>query len=339
MTTNLKLSSKMHVLIIVSCVFIAIGMAIGTICHFVAGGFFNWGANEMSFKSVQINYMYVEYPEGDGEIKELCDGSFRDAGLSYYAAEYATTGDGGEITFKFSDSADTAKIKGAVEDISAKLGAKSGASEHLSYVSYHENVAHLTGEKAITRLSIAIASIIALQFIYFAIRYKLAAAFAACLASVHNLAIFVSLLAICRIPVGTFALAFALAATVATFIACGFNFGDFRRKLKTDENFAALPAEEQSDALASRGLIYTLAFTGALCAAALLLFVVLSIGALSATVTVGYAFTAIAAFVACAYGTAFFIPPVYGRFKRIGDAFNKKHARVKKDKKKAKAGE
>lgn len=332
---KLKLSSKLHILIIVSCVFIAIGMAIGTICHFVAGGFFNWGADEMSFKSVTVNYGRIDYTyEQREEIKNVCDDVFSSVGVNYYSCESGATTSGAELTFKFADSTDTATLKKAVENVASAFG-----SSDTVIVEFHDNSAVLTGEKAITRLAIAIASIIALQFIYCAIRYRLAAAFASCLASVHNLAVFTALLAICRIPVGTFALAFALVCVLATFITCGFAFGDQRRRLKKDEAFAALSAEEQSDALASRGLIYTLLFSGVLCVAALLLFVVLSIGALSATLTVGYAFSAVAAFVACAYGTAFFIPPVYGRFKRIGDAFNKKHARVKKDKKKVKAGE
>ena len=41
--TKLKLSSKMHVMIIVSAVIIAVGLAMGLIFQFVSNGYFNYG--------------------------------------------------------------------------------------------------------------------------------------------------------------------------------------------------------------------------------------------------------------------------------------------------------
>ena len=39
--TNFKLSSRMHLMIIISAVIIAIGLAVGLVCEFVADGYFN----------------------------------------------------------------------------------------------------------------------------------------------------------------------------------------------------------------------------------------------------------------------------------------------------------
>ena len=86
MKTNLKLSSKMHIFIIVSCVLIAIGLAVGTICHFVAGGFFNYGGDYESYKSVTVDYQSIDFSGGEKEplelIEEICDKAFADAGVS-----------------------------------------------------------------------------------------------------------------------------------------------------------------------------------------------------------------------------------------------------------------
>lgn len=334
--TNLKLSSKMHILIIVSALVIVIGMAVGTICNFVAGGFFNWGADEASFKSVQVNYVIVEYSEAD-DVKKICDEVFDDVGVKYYAAQVGDSTDGGEITFRFTMSTDSSSLKKAVEKISAAFGA---TDSNLTYVEFHSNETVLTGAKAISRLAIAIASVIALQFIYFAIRYRLTMAFATLLANIHNLGVFAALLAICRVPVGTFALAFALVSTVVTFIACGFMFGRLRQKIKKDEAFAKLTPEAQTDDMASQSLMLIALLAGSLIVATAVLFVLLSISALSVVSIIGYVLAAIVAVVSSVYGTAFFIPPVYARFKKIGDDFNLKHARTKKQpKQKVKAGE
>ena len=63
MKTNFKLSSKMHILIIVSTVLIAIGLAVGLICEFVADGFFNYGADWASYKSITVSYNRIDGEE------------------------------------------------------------------------------------------------------------------------------------------------------------------------------------------------------------------------------------------------------------------------------------
>ena len=47
--TNLKISAKMHILIIVSSVLIALGIAVGLICEFGADGDFTYGDDYKSY--------------------------------------------------------------------------------------------------------------------------------------------------------------------------------------------------------------------------------------------------------------------------------------------------
>ena len=54
--TKFKVCAKIHLFIIISSLFIAIGMAVGTICHFCANGFFNYGGEFKSYNSVNIVY-------------------------------------------------------------------------------------------------------------------------------------------------------------------------------------------------------------------------------------------------------------------------------------------
>lgn len=56
---NLKLSSKMHLLIIISSVVIAIGLAVGIICQFVANGFFNYNDDYANYKSVTVDLSLI----------------------------------------------------------------------------------------------------------------------------------------------------------------------------------------------------------------------------------------------------------------------------------------
>ena len=61
--TKLKLSSKMHLFIIISVAVVFIGFLVGIICQFVAGGFLQLGAEFKSYNTVEINYAYVDFSE------------------------------------------------------------------------------------------------------------------------------------------------------------------------------------------------------------------------------------------------------------------------------------
>ena len=132
MKTDFKLSSKMHLFIIVSSIIIAIGAAVGTICQFVANGYFNYGADWESYRSVTVSYSCVDFADKD-EVKEVCEKAFADAGVSYYYSvsfgEKSGNTVGGEYTFKFNYSVKEEKLQTAVNAINAVIADKSKPTE------------------------------------------------------------------------------------------------------------------------------------------------------------------------------------------------------------------
>lgn len=312
--TNLKLSSKMHLFIIISAVIVAIGLAVGLICQFVAGGYFNYGAEFKSYNTVEVNYAYVDYNEED-KVIEICDGEFDKAGVSYFAVASGETSEGGRIVFKFSKGTDEDKLAATVAGIQTAIN---GNGTSQSTVAFHSLETKLNGGKVLTFASIAIASAIALQFLYFLVRYRVTMAFAALLANIHNLAIYVSLLAITRVPVGISAVAFAALTVLVTMIACGYLFDRYRRNLKK-ENFVKLDNNEQTDICIKesfKGILYPVV---GIATFAVVIFVMLSISAMSVLTVLTPALLAIISVASAMYGTVFFTPSVYTRIKRIGD--------------------
>ncbi|MDE7439071.1 MAG: hypothetical protein K2N23_00970 [Clostridia bacterium] len=313
--TNLKLSSKMHLFIIISTVLAVIGVAVGLICHFVADGYFNFGAEFKSYNTVEVNYAYVDYSD-EKEVMDICDGVFDKAGVSYFAVASGDTSEGGRIIYKFSKGVDEAKLAETVTGIQSEFEKKVETAQ--SYAAFHSFATQLNGGKVLTFASIAIVVAIVLQFLYFLIRYKVTMAFAAFLANVHNLVIYVSLLAITRVPVGISAVAFGALTVLVTMIACGFIFDRYRRNLKK-ENFAKLDGDEQTDISVSESFKSILYSVVGIATVAVVIFVMLSISAMSALTILTPALLAIISVASAMYGTVFFVPPVYTRIKRIGD--------------------
>ena len=321
----------MHIMIIVSAVVVAIGLAMGLIFQFVSNGYFNYSAEYSSYNSVVVNYAYIDGQETD--VKEVCDKAFKDAGVSYYAftsGDVSTDGNsvaGGELVFKFTKGTNAEKVKAASEAIDTALTVE--GTSGLSNAAYHEVEAVLGGANTLIFGVVALVSAIAFQFLYFAIRYSLTSALSALLADVHNLAIFVSLLAITRAPVGSSAVAFAALVVVMTMIGCCFLF-DKLRKGKKDESFAKLNAAEQCDQVARESLMNIAVSAVCVAVAAIVLFVLMSISALSVNLILTIAIPAVLGAAASVYGTAFFVPSVHSRIKLIGDNFKASHSKKAK---------
>ena len=333
---NLKLSSKMHIMVIVSALVIAIGLAVGLVCQFLAGGFFNYGAEYSSYNMVAVDYAFVDlssFGDEDG-IKDVCDEEFEKVGVSYYAFTSGDTNGGGELVFKFNKNTDEANVKKAAEAIHTRLNTEREGytPSKLSNAYFHSVETDLGGSKAFVYGSIAVASAMVLQFIYFAIRYKLTMAFSALLANVHNVALFVALAAITRVPLGSSVFTFGALTVLMTMAGCAFLFDKMRKKFK-DESFAKLDAFEQVDACAKDSFM-SIAFTSVcIAAAAVAVFVLLAISSLSVALIVTPAVLALLGAVASFYGTAFFTPAVYSRFKKIGEDFKANRTPNKKKKK------
>ncbi len=321
---NLKLSSKMHLLIIISSVVIAIGLAVGIICQFVANGFFNYNDDYANYKSVTVDYEDIDF-SGSGKeprevIDEICTKSFEKNGVSYYLLTQGNTTTGGKIVYKFAYSANSKNIDAAVAEINAEIEreVEGAGGIQFSYASSHVNDAILGNGLSLSRAAIAVATVIAVHFIYFAIRYRLTMALAAVLADVHNLALYIALVALCRIPVGSAIATFAVLTVLFTVIGTCFTFERMRKNLKSDE-YKKLSAFELSDRSANETLLINVTMPACLAALSLILFVVLSISSLSPFVILAPVFCSLIAFIVCAYGTAIFVPSVYPRFKQIGD--------------------
>lgn len=320
--TKLKLSSKMHIMIIVSAVLIAVGLAVGLICQFCAGGFFGYGDDYKSYQTIEVNYTTVEYK--DGEIKEVCDKQFKDLKVSYYACNYSDETElGATYEYRFSKGTDKDKLQKAAENINAALKKD---TVYLTNAAYHKVDTKLGGTNALIYGSIVLASAVAFQFIYFAIRYRLTAALAALLANAHNLLLFLALLAITRVPVGSSVITFSVICVLMTMIGCCFLFDRVRKNVR-DENFAKLDAFTQVDICAAESIKSVSVCSAAFAAVSVLIFVLLSISALSVSGVLAPVLCGLFCAAVCVYGTSFFTASVYSRFKLIGDKFKAAHSK------------
>ena len=304
--TKFKVCSKIHLFIIISCIFIIVGLAVGTICHYISNGFFNYGGEFASYKSVTVTYYNSEYKDAD-EIKPLCDEQFK--GLNAYEVSISETVLGGEIVYKFSPATDTASLRTAADGLQSKMQANVG-EDLLSSAAVFEAKVSEGGSRAITFASIALASAAAFQFIYFVLRYKLRAAYSALLASVHNLGIFVALMAITRIPLGIEAVAVGGAVVLLTMILTCVLF-DRTRKNFNNEKYAKADRLEVVDASATEVRMTTVIAIGALAVAALIFGVFAAISSLYIGALAPYV-TMLLGMIACYYGTVFFTPAVHG---------------------------
>jgi len=293
--TNLKICGKKHLFIIISVLIIAIGMAVGTICHFCAGGFFNYGDEFRSYKSVTVTYYASEYTEA--KISPVCENA-----LSGLGAYEVSLGDG-EIVYKFSKNADTAKLQSAVDTLNTKFdGLETNAS-------LHEGAVNEGGARALRLAAIVAASAVGAQFIYFIFRYKLRSAYSVLLASVHNLGVFVSLVAITRIPVGTDLIAFGV-LTVFITIAMTCLFFDRTKKNFKNEKFAKSDAVDVIELSASEVRRVTFVSFCALAVVAAIYEIFAVIAALNASALAPFA-AFIFMILSCAYGVMFFTPAVH----------------------------
>ena len=314
--TNLKLSSKMHLFIIISSLIVAIGLAVGLVCQFVADGYFNYGAEFRCYNTIEVNYAYVDYSDED-KVIEICDGVFDKDGVCYFGYTTGDTDDGGRVVFKFAKSVDEDKLLAVASDVQSALR---GSSEGVqSNAVFHVLESKLNGGRVLTYTSIAIASAVVLQFLYFTLRYKLTMAFGACLANVHNLAIYVSLLAITRVPVGISAVALGALTVLTTMLACGFLFDRYRRNTKK-EKYAKISGDEMTDICVNESFSSILYPVVGIAVSALVIFALLAISSMSVLAILAPVAAAVFSVASTLYGTVFFVPPVYTRIKSIGDS-------------------
>lgn len=303
--TKFKVCAKIHLFIIISSIVIAIGLAVGTICHYCAGGFFNYGGEFADYKSVSLEY-YL--PVTEQEALSVCEDAL--GGLNAFESANSQTTRGGKIVYKFVSSTDTEKLNKAVAEINEKLSVSDDGGVNLNFASVHEGTIKEGGSKAITFASIALASAAAFQFLYFIVRYKLRAAYSALLACVHNLGLFVALAAITRIPVGAEMIAVGAAVVFITMIFSAVLF-DRTRKNFANEKYAKSDRLEVLDTSACEVRVLTFTSVCALAAAAVIFGVFAAIAQLFAGALAPAALIVLG-LVAVGYGAMFFTPAVHG---------------------------
>lgn len=334
MKIKLNLSSKMHLFIIITSVIVAIGIAVGIICHFVAGKYFNYGGDFASYKSVTVTYADIDFSgkQDDPEVvmNDICEKAFKEVGISCYTKEYGDKSGGGSITYKFVGSTEDAKLDSAVEKITAAIDTALEGDTMFSNASWTTVAAVFESSKALLRGGITIAAIVVFQFLYFLIRYKLTMALAALLADAHNLAVYLSLLAITRVPVSSAIMTFAVVTVLITMIGTCFLFDKMRKNIKAAEKKGE---EFTVDNTADESFMLNIILPACIAAVSIVMFVLMSISSLSPLAIMAPVFMTLISCVSCVYGTAMFVPSVYSRFKLIGDNYKATHTRKAKSKK------
>ena len=311
MMNNFRYSSKLKIFAFISILLIVIGMAVGAAMHCIGGSFFNYGGEYESYKSVTVSYQWVEFGSRE-EVEKICADAFADEGIAFYAETYGTTTAGGEIVYKFADSTSSEKLDKAVEAIKAAIANSMDdySDVVLSNARWNQSTAIIGGGFTLWRGAVALAVVVAVQLIYMIIRYKLAAAIAAFCADLHNFALYAALLAICRIPVTSSALAFGILAVLATAIGFGFTADRIKRNLKDEDN-RKLSVAEISDMSAAQTSKINVLMPVVLAAIALVAFGLMAISSMSVMAVISPLACALVAFVTCIYGTAFVAPSAY----------------------------
>lgn len=324
--TKLKVTSKFKLFVIISAALIIIGMAVGTIGHFLMNGFFNYGGEFSSYKSVVVRYSSAEYTEDT--VKSVCEDALSGS-KGAYGVSYSEATNGGEIVYKFSANASDEMLEKIANKINETLNPdQSEEFVALNVASVRVGTVKEGGSRAVIYAAIAISAAVAFQFIYYIFRYKLRAAVCALLANVHNLGLFVALVALTRIPVGADLIALCALTVVLTMIGCGVFFDKTRKNFK-NANYADVERAEIIDISAGEShkinMITVMAFA--------IVGIVFGIFAIIAATTVNALFIiplTMASALACCYGTIYLTPSVFAKF----DALFEKLKITGKDKKK-----
>lgn len=308
---KLKISSKMHLFIIISTVIVAIGLAVGLVCQFVANGFFNPGDNYSSYKAVKV--LYSDLQISSERVEEICEQAFADSGVDYYTVVTAENASGEEVEYRFVTGVDSKALSSAAQSIQSSVQGEYS----LASASFTEYNAEFGGTDDMMYAGIALAAAIAFQFLYFIIRYKFTMAVAAFVADLHNLLIFYAVLAITRVQVSLAVVALSVLVVLLTMVGCAVLFDKMRKNFRQD-SYKAMPSFEQVDASLREGFPLVTLINVIVTASALvmLVFGLVSGGLYGLFMPCAAAIIGAAV---CEYGTLFFVPAVYSRLKLRAD--------------------
>lgn len=334
--SKFKPSSKLRIIAIISCLLIIIGMAVGTVFHFIGNGFFNYDGEYSSYKSVKVTYSIVQVNPVEGKIdfEVICNDAFKNAGVSEYLVteDSAAIKSNGVIEYRFTSSTDSAALKSAVDEINNKIkenlkdviGDEEGVLECRAVM--HDQQTIVGGEHVTSMAAIALATIVVIHLLYTMIRYRFSAAFTAIAADLHNIALYAALLALCRVPLSSAVMVFAILITLATAIGVTYMLDRYKKNAKENEK---LSVEEATDMSVGQTVKLNIALPAALAVAAVLLFAAMAISTMSILPVLTPALLAVVGFVVTIYGTVLFTPAIHCFIKKIGNKIKSKPSQKK----------
>ncbi|MCD8200801.1 MAG: hypothetical protein LUD47_01835 [Clostridia bacterium] len=303
-----KISGKMILFTIISCAVVVICAVVGCVCHFTGNGFFNFGVENGSDKTVSVNYYIVDYPNMS-DVEDVCEKAFSDQGISYTYEQ--TTENSGHIEYVFPYKTDTDKLDTAVGSINDGLSGKDGIN--LASLEVAESMT--TNGRTFMFAGIAAASIIVLQALYCLIRFKLNMAVLSLVTNVGYVLLATGLMAALRIPFGSFAAGVMIFGLLLSVVLNQIFYTDMKSALR-NEDYKELSFAEKTDRAYAKGLKASSILSGSLFVTAGLFALVMGIFARTAA----YTFLGVAGMLVCLvafYSSTFFSPAVYSRMEKV----------------------
>jgi preprotein translocase subunit SecF len=301
--------------------------AIGVIILAIFG--FNTAQTASSAKTLTVKLdSYVSVQEERLEkVKDICETEISAKGLkAKYDEEGEYTDGKKEIVYVFSENVEAKTLAETADAVQAALD-KAVAEENsgiytatLYVTSNSETVKSVVPTNYIWRGILAMVVVLAVEFIYVAVRYKLNMGVATTVSSLVSALLTFALVGIVRIPVTTslaYVGAFSLLYTALLNLAI---FNRLRDNLKSDEFKAQYP--ETNDAIAASVPVKGLLTFVIASAVALVL-----VGAIAVTSVRWFALAALLSLLVSTYSALLFMPALYLPLKKAADKKAAKRAR------------
>lgn len=311
-----KILKMRHIALIVSVIIIAIGMAVGTVCHFVSNGFFNYGAEFASYKSIQITTSIPEDVSGN-KAKKIAEDALSSLGAYEVHFSEGTATAPNTVTYYFPMSASDDELASAVEDIKAAFEQQKMEDASAGVL---KQTAVPDGGWQLGLAAIAVSCAAFLQAVYFAFRYKPGMALSSLCSQAAVVGIYAALLAITRCPVGIQTADFAVIAVAVTMICNGVFFSSVKNAFKDESNVKTDKYELIAGSAASTAKV-NIAVCVAL-AVAIVIFGVFALIAAPGAATLSAYLASLIAVVACAFTFGVFTPASYGLLSAIDKSNN-----------------
>ena len=300
-----KIIKLRHIALIITVVIIAIGMAVGTICHFVSNGFFNYGDEFASYKSVTVTTSVPEDVSGNA-AKSIAQDALSSLGAYEVSFSQGTGHTPNTVIYKFYTSVSDESLSSAVGALEQAFG-EQGLEDATAVFNVNTSVPE--GLHQLNFFAIAIASAVVFQAIYFAIRYKIGMALSSLGTQLAAVGVYASLLAITRCPVGLEAIAFAALTVVLTMICNAIFFDKVKKSFKDEANAKADRLDLIADGARTTAKLNAFVFTAAAIAAVIV--AIFAIIASPAAITLAPFAVCLLSIIPCAFACAVFSPASY----------------------------